>query len=322
MGVESVRIPRIEIHAAHTEVTKPTHDSPEGSILTKLRNAHTVDRNHLVVASSPHFLINVPPPLPHHPNGSQVLWHSSTGDDNQIEPWHNPGGWYKLAHNREYIDKVEEHARTEVKKGASVYFMFGWSPYNNQPQTGFMRQSAQTQIRPHEHLRSSLADVPITDYIELTQSADLETLRKFSIYMDFGSPLIRKHFSELRDFASAQATWFQNDGQVQRHAFGFLSLHDALSQLVGLHVKLHPIWKEEMAKLYEEWHQEYKDPTQSVFQSLLLFPPGVSASAFFPNADDKRMMGIPDNDPHSLWVSFGTPLSKTTTVDGVWLDRK
>jgi len=73
MGVESVRIPRIEIHGVHDEVTRPTRDNPEGSIFTKLRNAHTVERDHIVVASSPHFLINAPPPLPHHPNGSQVL---------------------------------------------------------------------------------------------------------------------------------------------------------------------------------------------------------------------------------------------------------
>lgn len=319
MGVESVRIPRIQINGVHSDVTKPSHLNPEGSILTKLQDAY--DQSHVVISSKPHVLISIPPPLPHHPNGSEVMWHASVGD-NQIQPWKNPEGWFQLAQNKEYLDAVQEHALVETGFGNSVYFMFGWSPLNSNPPLGLMRQSAQTQIRPHEHVRPSLETIPVTDHIVLTPDADSETLRKFSICMDFGSPLIRKHFPELKDFSSREQTWTQFDGAVVRHAYGFLTLHDALNQLVTMHTRLHPTWKQEMLQLYDTHRDEFADPTAEKFRSLLLFPPGVSASAFFPNAKDRQIMGLASDDPHAVWVSFGTPLSKTTTVDGIWLDRK
>jgi len=199
--------------------------------------------------------------------------------------------------------------------------MFGWSPYNPSPEPGFMRQSAQTQIRPHEHIRDTLSGIPSTGHITLQDSTH-EELRMLATIMDFGSPLIRERFPEIVDFSSRTQTWEQFGGKTKRHAYGFLNLADAVSQLVYLHTRIHPDWKSNIRKLYEASYNDYMVNTPHGRQSFLLFPPGFCASAFFPNPEDKKIMGVKPDDPHVVWVSLGTPLSKTTTVDGIWLDRK
>lgn len=318
--IKGLQIPRIEIFGTSIGVHTPTRQDPEGPIFNRLSEMWRSQQG-VIMSAGEHALLGMPSLMPHHPDGSLVMW-AARKTPHGLEEWKNPCSWQSLAADSEFLISVEETAKNFVNAGNSMYFFFGWAPENKNPEPGFARRGGMTQIRHHSHITPSLNAVQAREILEVTPHMSPEDRRILSIFLDYGSQTAHAHVPHLRDFSSHGHTWTQFDGRVQRHMHGFIHLQDAINQLVHLHMSLHGDWMNIARELYKKHSSDFLFPFDDGMQSLLMFPPVVSASICFPSPQDKQKMGIAHDDPCPVWVSPFSPVSKTALVDGVWLDRK
>lgn len=318
-SIEGLQIPRITTIGDNSGAHIPTRINPEGPIYTKLQLA--MKEGVPFVSAGEHVLLTMPSLLPHHPEGSTVCWAAKRTPDG-IEGWKNPQSWHSLSQDTEFLVAVEQTAQAFLHAGNSMYFFFGWAPENPTPEPGFTSRGAMTQIRHHSHIAKHLDPSLATDILKVSPDMSPADRRILSIFLDYGSRVAHAHLPHLKDFSSHSHSWLQHEGQIERHMHGFLHLQDAIGQLVNLHLTLHGSWMRIARDLYEKNRGEFMHIFDDGEQSLLLFPPVVSASIMFPSAKDKKAMGLDEADPNTVWVSPFSPLSKTALVDGVWLDRK
>ncbi|MFH0773520.1 MAG: hypothetical protein V1922_04380 [bacterium] len=319
MSIEGLQIPRITTLGDCSGVHVPTRTNPEGVIFLKLQEM--MKHETPFVSAGQHMLYTMPSLLPHHPDGSAVCWAAKRAPDG-IERWRNPDSWISLTQDVEFLQAVEKTATHFVNGGNSMYFFIGWAPDNPDPEPGFTRRGGMTQIRHHAHIAPQLSPQLAQALLEVSPNMSIADRRILSIFLDYGSQVATAHIPHLRDFSSYSHGWAQHQGKVDRHMFGFLHLQDAIKQLVHLHMTLHGSWTHIARELYTRYKDNYLFSFENGDQSLLLFPPVVSASILFPSPHEKKIMGIADSHPCVVWASPFSPVSKTTLVDGVWLDRK
>jgi hypothetical protein len=228
----------------------------------------------------------------------------------------------------EFLSAVEEKARSEVgASAASFFFLFGWMPKNLHAPENVAMNGAMSQVSAHFHHTGpnarQYADKQIILVEGLSSVTDAPSISRF---LDYGAEVALREFkTRLKsfgsNFSSHEYTWTQNNNQVNRHAYGFLSLSDVIQQLVKLDEDLKSLWPKILPDLVREYYNDYLFNFEEGKRSLLLLPPCVTASVFFPSPDDKRRMGLPLDDPYIQVVPFSRA-PKTALAGGFLANRE
>lgn len=306
-------------------VHEPTPTNPQGDILEQLRDLHRRGvQPH--IQTQHHALYALNSLLPHSQGEKNtVLWVANkTSDGRDLLPWqiHNFQGWRDLASDGEFLSGIEELGRYAVARGESFFFMFGFSFNNLYLPQGVAPRGAMSQVASHFHHTSGHTREQIDSYVQLSQNELSTDPYIFPLFFDFGSQVARDELKRrMRDFSSHRIDWTLHEGRVPRHGEGFLNLYDAIRQLVRLGSDLEHTWPRFVENLAKEQRDKFMFPYVDDPQSLLLLPPVVTASAFFPSQADKANMGLPPDDPCTVWVSPFSLIQKQPLVDGIWTRR-
>lgn len=114
------------------------------------------------------------------------------------------------------------------------------------------------------------------------------------------------------------------DGMVERTAYGFLSMKEALSQLLSTYMSLSKDkqWTTIATGLYKKYAKDYTVKVENHDKSLLLFSPVPGGALFIPTPEERELMGLPSDCPYTVFVSLFSPIMKPHIVNGIYTIRK
>jgi len=267
-----------------------------------------------------HAHVILPSVLPHNMSGSSVHWLPEISE-NHLMPWVNPDSWRELITDTEFLQAYQEYVFHQVDSGHSFYGQFGWAPFNRNPKEYFTPQGGMTIERAHMHSALPLDSSHIEGYLTPQPGMTEIELKYIASFLDFGTQVAREQLTQVNDFSSHQHSWKQMDGLVQRKAYGFLTIQDALSQLLKIHLSLNSNWEDTVKQLYKAYSHEFTIDIGGISRSLLLFSPVVGGALFIPTNDEKKHIGLAQDHTCRVWVSLFSPLMKPNIVDEIHVKR-
>lgn len=297
----------------------PTRQDPDGPIRKKI-NAQLADPTSKILRAGKHAVVTLDSVRPHHKKGSVVHWLPEV-KDGQMQDWNNPISWEQLIEDSDFLSAFQEDVFKEVDTGKPYYAQFGWTPFNNNPEMWFTKQGGMTIKRAHWHSTPPFDQQKIDGYITPDQKLSETDIRFLSLFFDIGAQLAKEHISQVKDVSSHIHQWTVMDGLIQRTAYGFYSIQDALSQLYKFHMSLKDDWNMWAKKLYKEYAGDFTVDFDGIEKSLLLFSPIVGGSLFVPTNDEKELIGMDVQHPCRVWVSLLSPIMKPLLVNGVQVFR-
>jgi len=332
-NLDGLTIPVVETYSppsSDKRIYIPTLENPQGPIFSQMELL--AEQGKAIISDGNHSLYQIKSLVSHHKGLNSVYWVAEQAKDGKtILPWdmRDNTSWKKLARDRRFLNAVEEKARQEITDNSSFFFVYGWAPNNPNPLPNVSSRGAMSQVGAHFHHIGPHSPNEYDSTICLTAGQSPENVLKVSYFLDLCAQVALREFDTRfkkqggGGFASHEHSWKQCDGKADRHAFGFLTLADAIHQLVELDESLKALWPKILPDLVRDYRNDYlfpfmgeKDKKNEIQPlSLLLLPPCVVASGFIPSPADKTLMDLPQEDT-CIWVSPFSLADKKALVDG------
>lgn len=319
---EKIKIPYIKtvpLTGGENTPFSPSRQDPLGPIKRKIE-AQLNNPNAHVLRIGNRAIVTKVSVRPHHKEKSEVHWLPEV-DGNTVVEWKNPKSWETLIADTDGLQAFQEKAFNEVDAGNPFYGQFGWTPFNDNPEPWFTKQGGMTINLAHWHSTPPFSRQELDGYITMDKKMTNTDFRFLSLFFDIGSQLAREHISQVKDFSSHKHIWTGMDGLIQRTAYGFYSIQDAIKQLYNFHLSLRDEWKRIAEKLYKQYAGDFTVDFEGVERSLVLFSPIAGGALFIPTKEEKELIGMDSNHPCRVWVSLLSPIMKPLLVNGVQVLR-
>ena len=310
---------------------KPDGVFGEDSVIEKILNS--VPLNEYALNAGNHALISLTNPLPHHPDGSQVLWIVEKSG-NGINAWEGKVSWKKLKDDKEFLDAAQKYLvnRAELNKGP-IYMYYGYYHGNGDQKIKYVYpQGMQTIFRPHFHsipeFRDEHSDGPNLNLADPKLTS--ENLQKIAFFSNIAGLAAEKFFSEyMRDFSNDRITYQtplkikDSATSVSNNFYGFSSFEEALGQTLKLNENVEEKWRIFCQQLYRqaaytqlpEVLQNKTEEILAFFKQSIVF----NASFMFPSPQETQGH---EYGNYPVWVAPFSLATVPELLKGVILDRK
>lgn len=309
----------LPIHKASDEVvTLPNMDK---SVCAVLQNIRTIGRK--VLVSNDHALFSLPNPLSHQPNGSsKTLWITEIDGNGNPVDW-KPDAWKRIARDGDFCAKLDMHIFHSISHGENSYLYFGFKKNNK----NYMYPTGpQTLFPPHFHEVKSYSELPPERLLRLEDSRTPADFQRFVSLSNIAGEAAIEYWKEvMNDFANSKFILNQRFESITgssleypRSFFGFLSIEDALRQMLYLEKQLGAKWDKFCKKIYSNSpvYNDEKIGKVSFFKQR----PIVSAVFMFPSLKDKIIKGR-NNDHSIVWVAPFAVSTAPQLLKGVDINR-
>lgn len=312
--------------SAHT----PSKIDLEGAVVRTLQKEAVFSK-----PSGKHRLVvHNNPPLPHHPDGSIVLWvdqvTAAATNERALQPWKQEVSWQKLLQDVTFCQATEAQLRRwqRANQKLRVYHFVGFPNCDqrnavlhgpNGVQSVVYAGGAQSQSRAHIHLVETIP----TTHVAISTPTLAELLQKPTAVPSLLGLAARQSLEDFsHDFVGfgSRLNTVQNLGvgsktvPVERTFFEFSTWREALQNIFTLQQELADCWLDHAYAVCAkptQWLQQ----VISLRQTLACIP---VFAVIRPSLEDQRQLGR-----HCDWlvVPFSLEIPSTFFGNGVLLDR-
>jgi len=306
------RIPVYEV-IGYSGTHQPTLDNPYGDILPSI--LQRIKLGATPVEAGRHMLVSLPPTLPYHPQGSDVLWVMRKKRNNGHPADVVVADWVSLAQDREFLDEAQRYIGSIHEAGGTTSMHVGYVQPDLAQVDYAYRYGTQTIKIPHAHIIKPFNDIDPDRYLDLDTLKDVVRL----VYLSnaAGELANDRLFKHLGSFSSHKfqydQEYYRPDGvpiTYPRTFYGFNTLQEAVQQILILQNELERMWPAYVQKQFYRHPISINQCAQDACINASKLPMSITATITFPNDWDRKEGKV--TNLCDVWVAL---FSITSAVD-------